>query len=457
MLVTADNPAATPIVLVSADGLQAWREGQSALAQAWLARGGFEAKPGQFAWLPNAAGEPALVAVGCGAKPALGTLGRLAFRLAEGDYRLEGELSPAERHQVLLGWGLGAYRFAGYKDQPGREPARLLTRTADAAARDECAAVALCRDLINTPANDMLPHHLEAAARELAAAHGADVEVTVGEALLERGMRTIHAVGRASAAAPRLIDLRWGSAEHPQVVLVGKGVCFDSGGLDLKTAAGMRLMKKDMGGAAHALGLAKLIMAHGLPVALRVLVPAVENAVAGNAFRPGDVLRAYDGTTIEIDNTDAEGRLILCDALALAAEASPDVIIDFATLTGAARVALGTALPAMFATDDAIAQRIAAAGEAREDPVWRMPLHTPYRELLKSDIADIANAPSSGLGGAITAALFLQRFVGATPWVHFDVMAWNERAGAARPKGGEAMGLRAVHAFLAERYAMADG
>ena len=286
MLVTADNPAATPLVLVSTDGLQAWREGQSALAQAWLARGGFKAKPGQFAWLPNAAGEPALVAVGCGAKPALGTLGRLAFRLAAGDYRLEGELSPAERHQVLLGWGLGAYRFAGYKDQPGREPARLLTHTTDAAAHDECTAVALCRDLINTPANDMLPHHLEAAARELAAAHGADVEVTVGDALLERGLRTIHAVGRASAAAPRLIDLRWGTAKHPQVVLVGKGVCFDSGGLDLKTAAGMRLMKKDMGGAAHALGLAKLIMAHGLPVALRVLVPAVENAVAGQRLSP---------------------------------------------------------------------------------------------------------------------------------------------------------------------------
>ena len=457
MLVADDTAAATPIALVTADGLAAWRDGQSALAQAWLARSGFEAKPGQFVWLPNAAGEPASVAVGCGAGPSLATLGTLPFKLAAGDYRLQAELSATERHQLLLGWGFGAYRFAGYKDQLGREPARLLTDATDAAAHHECAAVALCRDLINTPANDMLPQHLEAAARDLAAAHGAALDVTVGDALLERGLRTIHAVGRASAAAPRLIDLRWGDAAHPQVVLVGKGVCFDSGGLDLKTATGMRLMKKDMGGAAHALGLAQLVMAHRLPVALRVLVPAVENAVSGNAFRPGDVLRAYDGTTIEIDNTDAEGRLILCDALALAGEESPAIIIDFATLTGAARIALGTALPAMFATDDGIAEAIAAAGEAREDPVWRLPLHPPYRELLKSDVADLANAPASAYGGAITAALFLQHFVGKTPWVHFDVMAWNERASPARPKGGEAMGLRAVHAFLAERHATAGG
>ena len=454
MLVTDQDTTAPPtnITLVSAKGFPTWREAQSNLAQAWLARSDFQGKQGQSVWLPNTEGQPDWVAAGYGEAPGIATLATLPFRLAAGTYRLDANLSPAERHQVLLGWGLGAYRFDRYKGDAGREPAHLLTGPADAPARDECEAVALCRNLINTPANDMLPHHLEAAARELAAAHDAAIEVTVGDALLERGLRAIHAVGRASASAPRLIDLRWGSPEHPRVTLVGKGVCFDSGGLDLKTAAGMRLMKKDMGGAAHVLGLAKLIMARRLPVALRVLVPAVENAVAANAFRPGDVLTAYDGTTIEVDNTDAEGRLILCDALALAQEESPDIIIDFATLTGAARVALGTALPAMFATHTDIANAIAAAGEAWEDPVWRLPLHAPYRSLLDSDIADIANAPSSGLGGAITAGLFLQRFVGDAPWVHFDVMAWNERAQPARPKGGEAMGLRAVHAALAERF-----
>ena len=457
-LITNGGDAATPIVLVTAAGFPAWRDAQSASAKAWLARRGFAAKPGQWAWLPDNAGEPSWVAVGCGDTPGVTTLGALPFHLAAGDYRLDTALAPATRHQTLLGWGLGAYRFSRYKADAGREPARLATGAADAAARDECAAIALCRDLINTPANDMLPHHLEGAARELAAAHGAQVEVTAGEALTARRLGAIHAVGRASASAPRLIDLRWGEAGRPRVTLVGKGVCFDSGGLDLKTATGMRLMKKDMGGAAHVLGLAMLIMARRLPVALRVLVPAVENAVSANAFRPGDVLTAYDGTTIEIDNTDAEGRLILCDALALAREESPDVIIDFATLTGAARVALGTALPAMFATDDALAAAIAAAGEAREDPVWRLPLHRPYRRLLDSEVADIANAPSSGLGGAITAALFLQRFVGDAPWVHFDVMAWNERSAPAHPKGGEAMGLRAVYGALAERYADgADG
>ena len=352
---------------------------------------------------------------------------------------------------MQLGWGLGAYRFERYKPAD-RSAARLLIDPGDAGVLDEVQAVALCRDLVNTPAGDLLPHDLEREARALADAGAMQIAVTTGEELLRRGLRVIHAVGRASASEPRLIDLRWGDPAHPRVTLVGKGVCFDSGGLDLKSAAGMRWMKKDMGGAAHVLGLAGLVVARRLPVALRVLVPAVENAVSSNAYRPGDVLHAYDGTTIEVDNTDAEGRLILCDALALAREEEPELIVDFATLTGAARVALGTELPAMFATHDELALGILDAGGRCDDPVWRMPLHAPYRNLLDSQVADIVNAPAAPQGGAITAALFLERFVGDTPWVHFDIMAWNQRARPGHPVGGEAMGLRAVYGYLEERY-----
>ena len=454
MLVVSDNPAATPITLVAASECAQWREGQTELARAWINSGTFEGKPGQWQWLPGAGGAPKRVVVGSGEGAGLATLGNLPHRLPAGDYRLDATHPAAQRHLLLLGWGLGAYRYTRYK-RVEREPAHLAIGREDAPALAECAAVNLCRDLVNAPANDMLPQHLEAAARELASAHGAEVEVSVGDALRGRGLNVIHAVGRASAHAPRLIDLRWGDANAPKVTLVGKGVCFDSGGLDLKTAAGMRLMKKDMGGAAHVLALARLIMAGGLPVRLRVLAPAVENAVSGNAFRPGDVLRAYDGTSIEIGNTDAEGRLILADALALAAEESAELTIDFATLTGAARIALGTELPAMFATHDSVAEGIIRAGAAVEDPVWRMPLHRPYRHMLESKVADVVNAPSEPYGGAIAAALFLQRFAGAAPWVHFDIMAWNQRQRPAHPEGGEAMGLRAVHRYLAERYGAA--
>ena len=454
MLAVSDNPAATPVVAVSASGFAAWRERQTELARAWLDRGAFKGKQGQFQWLPGASGAPERLVAGAGDGLGLATFGELSRRLPAGDYRLDAapDSTPLQRRLALLGWGLGGYRYERYK-QSERAPARLLIEPADAPALAECEAVAWCRDLINAPTNDMLPRHLEAVARELAAAHGGDIELTVGDALLERGLNAIHAVGRASADAPRLIDLRWGDATAPKVTVVGKGVCFDSGGLNLKTAVGMRLMKKDMGGAAHALALARLVMASRLPVRLRMLTPAVENAVSANALRPGDVLRACDGTTIEIENTDAEGRLILADALALAAQDAPDLTIDFATLTGAARVALGTELPAMFATDDAVAAGIAAAGAAVEDPVWRLPLHAPYRRLLDSEVADIANAPAAPYGGAIAAALFLQRFAGAGPWVHFDVMAWNQRSRPAHPQGGEAMGLRSVYRYLAQRFA----
>ena len=453
MLVIDNTKDAVRISLVAAGDFNLWRERQSDAAHAWLARSDFAAKAGQFIWLPDDAGTPSAVVVGSGDQPGLETLGALAFTLPEDDYRLDAVLDAPDRYRVLLGWGLGAYRFDRYKAAE-RAPARLLIDAADASVLDEQNAVALCRDLVNTPASDMLPHDLEGAAQSLAVENGAQIEVTTGDALLRANLNVIHAVGRASASAPRLIDMHWGDTGNPKVTLVGKGVCFDSGGLDLKTAAGMRMMKKDMGGGAHVLGLAKLIMARQLPVALRVLVPAVENAVSANAYRPGDVLRSYKGISIEIDNTDAEGRLVLCDALALASEDEPELIVDFATLTGAARSALGTELPAMFSSDDDVANDIIAAGLECDDAVWRMPLHAPYRALLDSKVADVVNAAASPYGGAITAALFLERFVDDVPWVHFDIMAWNQRARPARPEGGEAMGLRAVYGYLEGRFGL---
>ena len=311
----------------------------------------------------------------------------------------------------------------------------------------------LARDLINTPAQDMMPAALGDAITELGERHDAVVTQIVGDALLERNYPAIHAVGRASANPPRLIELRWGKREQPGLALVGKGVCFDSGGLDLKNASGMRLMKKDMGGAAYATALAGMVMRAGLPVHLRLLVPAVENAVSANAYRPGDVLQTRQGTTIEVDNTDAEGRIILCDALADAVSEAPALMLDFATLTGAARVALGTEVPAMFCNDEALAQGLLGASQHELDPVWRLPLHQPYRELIQSKVADVANAGSTPFGGAITAALFLETFVPATtPWAHFDTMAWNLRAKPGRAEGGEAMGLRGVFRYLRERF-----
>ena len=448
MLIVDDGRPATVVEVVAADGLADWRGRASAVELAWLDRFGFAGGANAFVFLPGADGAPGRVLAGLGERESVASLGDLAMRLPVGDYRLEG---AAEQGLLALGWGLGGYQFTEYR-KAAREPATLLIPPQSAAVLDELEAVNLCRDLVNTPTSDMLPHHMEDAARRLAERHEARIEVTVGDELLRRGFNTIHTVGRASASPPRLIDIRWGDAEHPKVTLVGKGVCFDSGGLDIKGAANMRLMKKDMGGAAHVLGLAHLIMQRRLPVSLRVLVPAVENAISGNAFRPGDVIRTYAGTTVEIDNTDAEGRLILCDALTLATEEEPEALIDFATLTGAARSALGPELPAMFSNDDDMANGIAGVGASCEDPVWRMPLHGDYLAMLDSTVADIANAGSSPYAGAITAALYLQRFVGKAPWVHFDIMAWNTRRRPAHPVGGEAMGLRAVYGWLAGRF-----
>lgn len=380
------------------------------------------------------------------------SIGDLAAKLPAGVYQIQGD--AAAQKQVALGFVLGAYQFAGYKSLTESHVRLAISDEALFAELTRLVeATYLVRDLVNTPAGDMMPQHLAQVMRDLAATHQGQFSQWVGDELLEQNYPTIHLVGRASENKPRLLDLRWGAQNAPKVTLVGKGVCFDSGGLDLKPASGMRLMKKDMGGAAHVIGLAHLIMAANLPVQLRVLVPAVENAVSRNAFRPGDVVKTRKGITVEIDNTDAEGRLVLCDALDEAQQDNPDIIIDFATLTGACRVALGTELPGFFTNDNAIAQQLVNAGEQSQDPVWQLPLFTQYKSLLKSEVADISNCASVPFGGAITAALYLQEFVAPdTPWVHFDIMAWNSRAQAGRPVGGEAFGIRAVFTMLAQKY-----
>ena len=383
-----------------------------------------------------------------------------AQKFTGGGYQV-GIVPDGEPGAALHGWQTAQYKFTRYREEKEPQgPRVLLTKEVKAIepALAEARAVALVRDLVNTPAEDMGPVQLEAEAEKLAKAHGATLAVTKGEAL-EREYPMVHAVGRAAARshAPRMLHLTWpgsgGDAKAPVLALVGKGVCFDSGGLDIKPASGMLLMKKDMGGAAHALALAGLVMGAGLKVRLHVLVPAVENAIAGNAFRPGDVLKSRKGLTVEIGNTDAEGRLILADALARASEESPDLVLDFATLTGAARVAVGPDLPALMARRDETAEALLAAGKAHDDDCWRLPLHEAYAEWLKSDIADTSNAHSNGFAGASVAGLFLDKFVEPSiDWAHFDTFAWRPNAKPGRPKGGEALGLRAAWHMLQARY-----
>ena len=376
--------------------------------------------------------------------------------LPAGAYRLSTDSPvPVALSSALLGWGLGAYRFDRYLT-PGRPAARLVLEGGDI-ENDEAVAVLraslLVRDLVNTPTEHMGPADLEAVASRLAQAYGGTLKVIAGDDLLTANFPTIHAVGRASHRAPRMIELNWGDAAHPHVVIAGKGVCFDSGGLDIKAADGMRHMKKDMGGAAHAFALAQLVMALQLPIRLTLLVPAVENSIAGNAFRPGEVIVTRLGLSVEVDNTDAEGRLVLCDALAYAAEKKPALILDYATLTGAARVALGPDVPALFCNDETLAADYLRAGELTRDRLWRMPLWRPYLSYLKSSIADLANGGPSRMAGAIVAALYLERFVPeAQSWAHIDVYSWNDNDRPGRPFGGEAQGLRAALALLQARY-----
>ncbi|TWT03222.1 leucyl aminopeptidase family protein [Reyranella sp. CPCC 100927] len=380
--------------------------------------------------------------------------GALASKLPPGDYCLIGDTAPISTVDACIGFALGSWRFTRYRaDNKARSRLVWPSKCDRSAVERVVNGVYLARDLITTPSNDMGPAELAAAARQLARRHRARFAVTVGNELLRRNYPVIHAVGRASTRAPRLIDIVWGRPNAPKITLVGKGVCFDSGGLDLKPAAGMLMMKKDMGGAATVLAAAAMVMAARLNVRLRVLIPAVENSVSGNAFRPLDVITSRKGVTVEIGNTDAEGRLILCDALTEAAREEPALIIDVATLTGAARVALGPDVPALFSNDDGLADGLLKASQEREDPLWRMPLWRGYRRFLDSKVADINNAGQSAFGGAITAALFLQTFVpDSVPWAHIDTMAWNQSSQPGRPEGGEAMGARAIYGMLAAKY-----
>lgn len=453
------DPAAVPVTVLKPADLAGWRQAQPQAPAAWSEKAGFEAKAGQIILLPGPDGAFAGVLLGIADVDDLWAYAGLAATLPAGAYCLAPRQAcfSAGRaaSQAALGFALGHYRFRRYRQGPDKPAPRLVWPAAAdrAAVTRTAAAMALVRDLINTPASDLGPDELAAAAGNVAKAHGASVTLIAGPNLLSRGFPMVHAVGRASARPPVLADIRWGPEEGRKVTLVGKGVCFDSGGLDLKTASGMALMKKDMGGAATVLGLAQMIMEAGLGLRLRVLIPAVDNAVSGDAFRPGDVLTAGNGRTVEIGNTDAEGRLILADALAEGDREEPELLIDCATLTGAARVAVGPDLPALFTDDDDFAAALARHGAAEGDPHWRLPLYKPYRTMLESKIADINNAGEGGFAGAITAALFLQDFVAkAKTWAHLDLYAWNAKARPGRPVGGEAMAVRALFALLAERY-----
>jgi len=434
--------------------LEEWIAGQPERARAALETALFKGTPGQFALIPGVKPEDWSAAIGMPEEAGPWDLAPAAARLPAGTYRL----AEGEPGLGALGWLLAHHRFDRYRSEAEDIPQRVLL-TSDAARVDEtvriAGAVALVRDLVDTPAGDMGPAELAAAVEAVANTCGANFTVTQGDTLAQ-DYPMIAAVGRAAARAraPRLIELEWGDPAHPRIAVVGKGVCFDSGGLDIKPSSAMLLMKKDMGGAAHALGLASLVMQARLPVRLHLLIPAVENAVSAEAFRPGDILHSRKGVTVEIGNTDAEGRLVLADALSRAAELDPALILDFATLTGAARVALGPDLPALFANDDGLADDLAAAAANVSDPLWRMPLWAGYADMLKSTVADINNAGEGGMAGAVTAALFLQKFVPqATPWAHFDTFAWRPAAKLGRPRGGEALGLRAAWEMLRVRYA----
>ena len=446
-----DTPA-LPLALVEQDGLDAFLADQPAQVATWVRASGFAAALGEALLIPGPDGQPALALGGYGSAAARRRgrfpLAAVAASLPAGTYALSTPLPAGDLETECLGWLLTGYAFTTYAGEP-RPGARLIAPAGIDAARVEALAAgeALTRDLINTPASDMGPAELEAAARDLAQAFDATITVTTGDDLLAANHPMIHAVGRASPRAPRLIDMSWGSA-GPRLTLVGKGVCFDTGGLNLKPGASMGLMKKDMGGAATVLGLARDIMALGLPLQLRVLIPAVENAVSGNAFRPGDILTSRKGLTVEINNTDAEGRLVLADALALADESRPDLIVSMATLTGAARVAVGQDLAPFYVDSDSTAAALATAADQVSDPVWRMPFHDPYEALIEPGIADLDNAPSGGFAGSITAALFLRRFVTDTPYMHFDIFGWTRASFPARPKGGVGMGARALLAAL---------
>jgi len=448
--------AAVPIWFVTP---KAWPDLRATLndkAVAFIELTGFEPKAGQHALLPDGEGGLSAVLFGVdepdrpGRNPFIA--GKLPGVLPPGAYRLAN--AGPEARLAALAFALGTYRFGRYRTEPVKNWVLEVPEGADGGDLSRMVeAVTLTRDLINTPSNDMGPSELETAARELASRHGANVRTVVNEELAKENFPLIYAVGRGSDRAPRLIDLTWGDPADPKVTLVGKGVCFDTGGLDLKPSSAMRLMKKDMGGAATVLALAHMVMDRGLKLRLRVLIPAVENAVSGSAFRPLDVIRSRKGLTVEIGNTDAEGRLVLADALTLADGEQPDLLIDLGTLTGAARIALGPELPPFYTEDDQLAADIARHAAAENDPLWRMPLWQPYDAMLDSKVADLDNIASGGFAGSIICALFLKRFVAAAKaWLHVDIYGWNPTAKPARPEGGECQAARAIYALLCERY-----
>ncbi|HET7333151.1 leucyl aminopeptidase family protein [Dyella sp.] len=449
----SNRRAPTPIEATDAVHLSTTRKRLNAAQRSWLEENGFDAKPGSVCLVPDANGKLARVLVGVDRQDPLAALAGLPLSLPTGEYALAAESVPLNAELAALGWALGCYQYTRYRK--ARRPGSPLVVSEE--IRDtltpQIEAIYFVRDLVNMPTEELGPKQLSDQIKALGKTYKAKVREWVGDELLEDNFPTIHMVGRASHRPPRLVELTWGKATDPKLVLVGKGVCFDTGGLDLKPSDGMRWMKKDMGGAAHAIALACLVMEAKLPVRLTLLVPAVENAVSGAAMRPGDVVVTRGGHSVEIDNTDAEGRLVLCDALAYAAEQKPELIIDFATLTGAARVALGPDVPALFANDDALAEAALMCSQAVADPVWRLPLWRPYRKLLESYIADFANAGASRHAGAITAALFMERFIPeGMPWLHLDTYAWTDGDRPGRPRGGEAMGLRAMFALLGKRY-----
>jgi len=448
LLVTSNS--GTPLSIIDKKHYEDWLNQQNSHTQNWLKQTSFNGEG--LSLLPNEQGELAQVVFVVATPEHYFACGDLINQLPQGQYLLQCE--EAYKDAICFAWLMGSYSFNRYKKSEKKLPSLAVSNEKQVEKAIKYAqATALTRDLVNTPAADMMPENLGDTTIALTKKFGGSVKQIIGDELLTNNYPTIHAVGRASAHQPRLIDLCWGDEKNPKITLVGKGVCFDSGGLDIKPAAGMRNMKKDMGGSAHVLGLAQLIMSHNLPINLRVLIPAVENAVSSNALRPGDVVTTRSGITVEIDNTDAEGRLVLCDALSEAINDEPELIIDFATLTGAMRVALGTELPGFFATNDEVAAGITTAGSKINDPVWRMPLYQPYQNLLKSQIADMTNCATVPFGGAITAALYLQEFINEeTNWVHFDVMAFNIRHLSGRPLGGEAFGIRAVFNYLQEKY-----
>lgn len=441
-----------PIKIILQSEYPKWLAKQTNFVKQWLMTNQFRGEAGNISLVPDANGKLQFVALCDAEVKNFWSVGHLPFALPEGIYQFDVKLPDYQ--QLAIAWGLGAYQFTRYK-KPTRQAAQLFIP--NEAAPDYINNIVessyLVRDLINIPADDLGPSEFAKVVDELAKTYKAKVKHIVGKDLLKQNYSLIYAVGRASDDDPRLIDLRWGNKKNPLITLVGKGVCFDTGGLDIKPSSGMLLMKKDMGGAAHVLGLARMIMEAELPISLRVLIPVVENAVAGNAYRPGDILKARKGITVEIGNTDAEGRLVLADALTEAVSENPDLLIDISTLTGAARVALGTDLPALFVNRDDVAHDVIQYSNQEYDPMWRMPLFAPYRELLNTPFADINNVGMDSYGGAIIAGLFLKEFVPDNiPWMHFDLMAWNLKSRPGRPQGGEAMTLRALFAYLLERF-----